>query len=312
MKLPSFCLLGFALMVFPLLAPNAYADTLNTANPFAVLGGAGVTNAGVGVLGATVITGNLGGSPGTPAVTGFPPGIVNGVLYLAGAPGTAFTDLSTAFGNLATQGIAGTPEGQLAGLNLGPGVYNVAAIAATSGGNLSAGGMLSLHDGGVGGSVFIFFMPSTLITLADSSVNVSGLQPNDQLFWVVGSSATLGKNTDFAGNILALASIGFDTGATDLCGRALAQTGSVTFAGQNAASSEENQVSIDSASCQALGVEGSGGGGLNGGPPIVIPSPSVVTPEPGTLLFLASGLVGLFGVARKRLARTLSVVPFSG
>jgi hypothetical protein len=280
-----------------MLAPLASADTLKTADNFAVLAGSTVTNAGVGVLGATVITGELGVYAGS-ACTGFVkcpvtgPGSTGTVHLADGVAQQAQKDLNTAYttlgglpvppGNVLTGGILG-------GLNLGPGVYSAGAASLT--------GTLILNDGGVAGSQFVFLM-SALTTSPDSKIDVSKLSPTDSLFWVVGSSAILGVDTVFEGNILALTDINFLPGATDLCGRALAETGQVTFAGQGPTSKIENQVSIGCSSI--LNLSGSNGlaggtatGGGGGGTPV---------PEPGTLLLLSSGFAAL-GMARIRLAK---------
>lgn len=265
------------LLATPWLASNVRADSiLGTSANFAVLAGSTVTN-----VNATQITGDLGVSPGT-AVTGFPPGIVNGTI-LTGTNAvveTAQTDLTNAFtteaGLPSTGAILG---GNLTGLTLGPGVYTVSAASS----NLA--GTLILSDGGVAGSIFVFQMASTLITSPGSKIDVSGLSPTDSLFWVVNSSATLGDNTSFEGNILASASISFDPGATDLCGRALAETGGVTFAGQNPTTLVQNAVSIG-----CVGTSGAGGGAFDS----VGASGTVPTPEPATFGLMLGGLVCLF------------------
>ena len=273
--------LFICLALVALCVVSVKADTLQTADSFAVLAGSTVTNAAY----PTLINGNVGVSPGS-AVTGFPPGIVLGGTILTGSNAIvegAKIDLTNAFtteaGLSSTGGITG---GLLTGLTLGPGVYTVPAAVS----NLA--GTLFLSDGGVAGSVFVFQMSSTLITSPDSKIDVSGLSPTDSLFWVVGSSATLGDNTAFEGNILALTDITFDPGATDLCGRALAQDGQVTFAGMNPTSLIQNQVSIGCG-----GTVGAGGGGLNGGSGGGTGGGGTSVPEPGTLSLLALGFSGI-------------------
>jgi len=277
-------------------ARGAYADTLNTADAFAVLAGSAVTNAGAGVLGATVITGDLGVSPGaacsgfgTCPVTG--PGTINGAVSLGNAVALqAQSDLTTAFTNLAILGAAGTlvPGGVLNTFNGGnftPGVYFAPSASLT--------GTITLSDGGVAGSQFIFFTGAAgaLNTATNSVVDVSGLSPTDSVFWVVGSSATLGVNTVFQGNVLASTSITLDPGATIGCGRALAENGAVSFAGQDATSLIENQVSIACA-----GTSGAGGNGFGGGGPSGSPTP---TPEPGTLPLAGCGLFFLIALTKR-------------
>jgi hypothetical protein len=256
----------------------AWGDDLKSADAFAVLAGSTVTNAGAGVLGATVIIGNLGVYPGS-TCTGFTtcptigPGTIVGTVHLAdGVALQAQKDLTNAYTTLG--GLASTLEpANLTGLTLGPGVYEVPAAAS----NLT--GTLKLSDGGIAGSSFIFLTDSTLITSPGSLIDVSALSPSDKLFWVVRSSATLGDNTVFEGNILALTSITFDPGATIGCGRALAQNGQVAFAGQDATTGIENRISIG---CE--NTTGAGGGGFIGGPP-VIPAP-----EPATFVLFGVGI----------------------
>jgi len=201
-------------------------DTLGTADSFAVLAGSTVTNYGAGILGATVITGNLGVSPG-PTCIGFVgcsttgPGTVSGTIDLAnGAAGSAMGNLNTAYTTLLGLSVGPhvttVPGGILTG-TYAPGVYIVSAPPS----NLT--GTIYLNDGDVAGSQFVFVMTSTLTTSSNSVVDVTGLSPGDSVFWVVESSATLGNNTAFEGNILANTSITFNPGATDLCGRALGE-----------------------------------------------------------------------------------------
>jgi hypothetical protein len=294
LKLRVTTFLAFCLVLLPLAQLNAYANSiLGTADPFAVLAGSTVTNAAY----PTIINGDLGVSPGA-AVTGFPPGIVSGTTYYApnAVVGQAQSDLTSAF---TTEGLLGPPTGgyptgDLTGLTLGPGVYTVGYAPL----NLAVDGTLYLTDNGVANSVFVFQMPSSLITGTGSKIDVSGLSPSDSVFWVVGSSATIGVNSRFEGNILALTSITFDPGATDLCGRALAENGEVSFAGMDPTSLVQNQVSIgctsnlipNLAGSNGLnGIVSSNGGGGGGG--------STTAPEPATLPLLGSGLAGLLGMA---------------
>jgi hypothetical protein len=284
MRLRRFCLLVLPLLILPLLAPSAYADTLNTADSFAVLAGSTVTN----TADPTKVTGDLGVYPGA-AVTNFPPGIVTGTIHPGDAVALqAQNDLTTAFTILQGLGIAGSlvPGGVLSG-TYAPGAYFAPAASLT--------GTIFLNDGGVAGSMFIFYTDSTLTTFTDSKVDVSGLSPSDGVFWVVNSSATLGVRSEFEGNILALTSISFDPGATIACGRALARNGAVSFAGVDPPSLIQNQVSIG---CE--GTTGEGGGGFGGGGSGPGPAP---VPELSSLPLVATGLAALVGSIRRKLLR---------
>jgi Ice-binding-like len=197
----------------------ATAPSLGTAASFAVLGASAVTNTG-----PTVINGNLGVSPGT-AVTGFPPGIVvpPGTIHAADAAAAgAQSDNTIAYNALAGQVCNFNLTGQdLGGLTLSPGVYCFSSSAQLT-------GTLTLNAQGNSNAVFIFQIGSTLTTASNSSVNIINGGSACNLFWQVGSSATLGTTTSFIGNILALTSITLNTGA-GMSGRALAQTGAVTM-----------------------------------------------------------------------------------
>jgi hypothetical protein len=190
---------------------------LGTAANFAVLAASTITNTG-----ATTINGDLGLSPGT-SVTGFPPGQVNGTVYTADAVAVqAQNDLTVAYNNAATQPVTATIGTELGGTTETPGVYNSAA------GTFGITGTLTLDAQGNPNAVFIFQAASTLITASASNVVlVNGAQASN-VFWVVGSSATLGTNSTLQGNILALASITVTTGTT-IDGRALARNGAVTL-----------------------------------------------------------------------------------
>lgn len=197
------------------------ADLLGTtANSFAVLGGSTVTNTG-----PSVITGNLGVGPGT-AITGFPPGIVlaPGTMHAADAVALqAQSETTTAYNLLAGLPATGTLTGQdLGGLTLLPGVYFFANTAQLT-------GTLTLDGRGDPDATFVFQIGSTLTTASSSSVVFVNGATRQEVYWQVGSSATLGTATQFAGNIVALTSISFGTGAGISCGRALARNGAVTL-----------------------------------------------------------------------------------
>lgn len=215
--------LGVALIATLALAASSRAATsvgLGTANSFAILAGAGVTNTG-----PSVINGDLGTSP-TPAVTGFggaPNGTVNGATHQADAlAGQAQADLTTAYNDAAGQGPVNTLATELGGQTLTPGVYD------SESGTFGITGTLTLNGQGNPDAVFIFKTATTLITASGSQVSmINGAQPC-HLFWQVGSSATLGTDSAFAGNILALESIELNSGVTVL-GSLLARTASVTL-----------------------------------------------------------------------------------
>ena len=190
--------------------------SLGTASDFAVLGGSTVTNTG-----SSVITGDLGVSPGT-AITGFPPGIVNGTIHAGDASAAlAQTDLTTAYNTLAGMTLTQDLTGQdLGGLTLTAGIYFFSSSAQLT-------GDLTLSGPGD----FVFQIGSTLTTATNSSVLAIGGADAGNVYWQVGSSATLGTDTAFKGSILALTSITLDTGATIESGRALACNGAVTLDG---------------------------------------------------------------------------------
>jgi hypothetical protein len=202
-------------------APSANAAQaqvgLGTADSFAVLAGSTITNTG-----PTVVDGDVGVSPGS-AITGFPPGMVNnGVIHAAdGVAAQAQQDLTTAYDDAAGRTPSTSVSGDLVGQTLTPGVYK-----STS--SLGLTGTVTLDAQGDSHAVFIFQIASTLITGSNGSVNLIGGAQACNVFWQVGSSATLGTGTTFRGNILALTSITATTGAT-IDGRALARNGAVTL-----------------------------------------------------------------------------------
>ena len=193
---------------------------LATSARYSVLAGDTVTNTGDSVLG-----GSLGVSPGT-AVTGFPPGLVvpPGTTDVANAAAAqAKSDLTAAYVDAAGRPVDATTTADLANLVLQGGVYS-----GPSKSPLSLTGPLVLDGAGNAESVFVFQTDSTLITASGSSVSlVNGAQACN-VFWQVGSSATLGTGSVFTGNILALTSISVANGVL-VHGRALARNGAVTL-----------------------------------------------------------------------------------
>ena len=212
--------LGFAALLLvgaPALA--ATAPVFGTAQPFTVLGASAVTNTGLSVL-----TGELGIWPNNASsVTGFPPGTIIGATHFADAVALgAQTAVTTAYNNLATQPVNTDLTGQdLGGLTLTAGVYNFSSSAQLT-------GTLTLDAQNDPTAVFVFKMGSTLTTASNAVVSVIHGGSNCNVFWQVGSSATLGTGTTFAGNILALTSITVTTGA-NVSGRLLARNGAVTL-----------------------------------------------------------------------------------
>ena len=160
-------------------------------------------------------------SPGT-AVTGFPPGTVLGANHQADAvAGQAQSDLTTAYNVVAGQPPTEQISADLAGRTLTTGVYN-----ATS--SMGLTGELTLDAQGDPSAVFVFQAGSTLTTASGSHVTLTNGAQSCNVFWQVGSSATLGTGSSFRGTILALTSISAGTSAT-IVGRLLARNGAVTL-----------------------------------------------------------------------------------
>jgi hypothetical protein len=203
-------------------ASAAIVPTVNlaTAGEYAVLAGSTVTNTGNSVL-----NGSLGLSPGT-SITGFPPGIVNApgvVENTTPAAMQAQLDLTAAYVDAAGRPLDATTPADLVSQNLVGGVY-----AGPAKSPLSLSGPLVLDGAGDPASVFIFQTNSTLITASASTVTLINGAQECNVFWVVGSSATLGTGSVFVGNILALDSITVTNGVT-VRGRALARNAAVTL-----------------------------------------------------------------------------------
>jgi hypothetical protein len=229
---------GIGALVFSLLALSAnavpIAIDLGTADSFAVLGGATVTNSDAG----TFITGDVGVSPGA-LVTGLLPVTnVDGTLYLAANATTAQAqaDLTGAYNAaanplLARTELTGQDLGTL-GSSLAPGVYGFSAAAALN-------GTLTLDAQGDPNAQWIFQIGSTLDAATNATVNLIDGADADNVFWQVGSTATLQANVNFAGTIMALTSITLYGGSLD--GQALASNGAVTIDGQEIIDSSDRE-----------------------------------------------------------------------
>ena len=209
-----------------LLAMSSHAHAallLGGAGDFAVLGGSTVTNTGSSVISG----GHVGVSPGS-AIVGFPPGIVNAPFTTHAADALAIqaqSDLTAAYvtaaGLPSTMNLTGL---DLGGLTLTPGVYTFSSSAQLT-------GALTLDAQNDPEAQWVFQIGSALTTASNSSVvsiNSKG-QPLCNIYWQVGSSATLGTTTAFEGHILALTSITLNNGSTILNGSALARNGAVTL-----------------------------------------------------------------------------------
>ncbi|MGD0856529.1 MAG: ice-binding family protein [Dehalococcoidia bacterium] len=203
-------------------AQAATAPSLGTAGNYSVLAGTTVTNTGNTVI----IGGDVGVAPGS-AITGFPPGTVlaPNIIHVGNDAATilAQTDLTTAYNAAAgqpyTQDYSGTDLGSLPALV--PGVYKFTSAAQLT-------GTLTLNGGPT--DVWIFQIGSTLTTAANSRVvfQTGSGGKSCNVFWQVGSSATLGTGSAIVGNVLALTTITMNTGAT-IAGRVLARNGAVNL-----------------------------------------------------------------------------------
>jgi hypothetical protein len=207
--------LAMVMATTALAAPTSVG--LGTAKSYAVLAGETITNTG-----PTKITGDIGLHPGS-AVTGFASVTYVGALRVATAAALqAKNDLVTAYNDAAGRTPVTTVATELGGTVVKAGIYNSAA------GTFGVTGALTLDAEGDSSAVFIFQMASTLITAPGSSVALINGASACNVFWQVGSSATLDTTTSFKGTIMALTSIALKTGAT-LEGRALARNGAVTL-----------------------------------------------------------------------------------
>jgi hypothetical protein len=279
-----------ALLCPALASAQPATPILGSAQSFAVLGAAGVTNAHSDPNPQTQIYGNVGVDPGPlTAITGFPPGIVTGgSKYGPSDPSlTARLDATNAYNTLAALPFISNLTGQdLGGRTLTPGVYYFSSTAF-----LTGIVPLTLDFQGNPNADFVFQVGTALTTGSSSVVNVINGDSTSGVYWLMGvtggsgtGSATLGSDTVFAGNIIALDSISLDPRAEILCGRAFALTGSVTLI--------DNLISNNN-TAQDFGSGRSdfGSYGFSGSPAPV--------PLPAGILLLGSGLVRL-AAYRKR------------
>ncbi len=208
-------------IVIPVQTFSHATVSLGSTYYLAVLAGSAISSTG-----ATVITGDLGLSPGS-SVGGFPPGILNGTKHINDSVATkAKLDLTAAYNDAAgrTSTDIVTLSGNIGGLTLTPGLYKSTSSLAVSSGDLT------LDAKGNANAVFIIQIASTLTTTSGRKVILSGGAKASNIFWQVGSSATFGTTSVFKGTVMVMQSITFNTGAT-LDGRALARTGAVVMAG---------------------------------------------------------------------------------
>lgn len=206
---------------------------LLTTDNFAVLGGSAVNDSN-----PSVITGNVGVSPSAwPAPPVLTCAEVTGTIYSVDGAGPlpcrvvdpglltiAKNDLTTAYGDAAARVVTSTIGTELGGATLTDGVYDSSSTTF----EIAAGQTLTLNGGGNADSVFIFKMGTTLTTFGSSKVVLTNGAQACNVFWQVGSSATLGSGTSFIGNIMADQSIA-DNGGSTVNGRFLARSAAVTL-----------------------------------------------------------------------------------
>ena len=202
---------------FPIRPATEFVD-LRSAAPFAILAGSTVTNTG-----PTKVVGNVGLSPGS-SITGFPPGVIHGHLYIDDLIARrAKLDLTTAYND--AMGRTLNPikvAGNIGGRTLYPGLYKSTSSLSISSGDLT------LDARGHSGAVFLFQIASKFTMTTGRSVILTNGARARNVFWAVGTSATFGTGCSFYGNILAHQSISMATG-TVMVGRALARVGAVTM-----------------------------------------------------------------------------------
>jgi hypothetical protein len=192
---------------------------LGTSSTYGVLAASAVTNTG-----PTVVTGDIGVSPQS-SITGFgglPNGTNIGAVHDMDAEASqAQLDLTTAFN--AAAGLTPTSSGltELNGMSLTPGVYSGGALSLSNNGTLTLAGTSAA-------SIWVFQAASSLTIGSASQIVITGGASACNVFWEVGSSATIGTSAHFQGTVMASASVSAATGAT-IQGRLLAKTAAVTL-----------------------------------------------------------------------------------
>ena len=303
---------GIAVLA-PAVAANATPTPvpLGTLSSVAILASSTVTNTG-----NSVVAGDVDLYAGT-SVTGFPPGTVNnGTEHVTDAVAKqAQGDLTTAYNAAAAEAPTAPIVADLAGQTLTAGTYNSAS-------SIGLSGALTLNGSGNANSIFVFQAGSTLTTGSASSVVLENGAQACNVFWQVGSSATLGTTTNFVGTIMAKASVTLDNGVT-VKGRALASTGAVTlindtFTVPTCATTPGTTVTTTAATAKAnaktASPAGTTGAGTSPGATGTPVAPGTTTPGPlattglnpmvpivgGSMLALGLLLVGLSSTRRRR------------